>query len=232
MKKLLIGCLIALTIGSLIGCTNEKVNYETNTTADEISETQKTNEIEEYQPEYVTVNYENEGFYQYKIIKCDQDKIEEIKKNYKSSPINTLITLKFTNGNEFDGFEKKYGQNEEHSYITMANGKKIEFYNVLEKKYIKPVEPEEMFDKNYRKRCFKIYYKHLNELSTVIAVRCTEEEVEYIEKTKSETYNEVSIIDENNNNIEGIIGRYGDTGEKIYIKRSIWDSVYYYKVIE
>ena len=232
MKKLLIGCLIALIIGSLTGCTNEKVNYKTNTTTDEISETQKTNEIEEYQPEYVTVNYENEGFYQYKIVKCDQDKIEEIKKNYKSSPINTLITLKFTNGNEFDGFEKKYGQNEEHSYITMANGKKIEFYNVLERKYIKPVEPEEMFDKNYRKRCFKIYYKHLNELSTVIAVRCTEEEVEYIEKTKSETYNEVSIIDENNNNIEGIIGRYGDTGEKIYIKRSIWDSVYYYKVIE
>ena len=63
MKKLLIGCLIALIIGNLTGCTNEKVNREINTTTDEISETQKTNEIEEYQPEYVTVNYENEGFY-------------------------------------------------------------------------------------------------------------------------------------------------------------------------
>ena len=56
MKKLLIGCLIALAIGSLIGCTNEKVNYKTNTTTDEISETQETNKIEEYQPKYTTVN--------------------------------------------------------------------------------------------------------------------------------------------------------------------------------
>ena len=218
MKKILIGYLIALTIGSLIGCTNEKVNYETNTTTDEISETQETNEIEEYKLKCVTVNYENKGIYEYKIVKCDQDKIEEIKKNYKTSPINTIITLKFPNGDEFDGFEKKYGQNEEHSYITMANGKKIEFYNVLERKYIKPVEPEEMFDKNYRKRCFRIYYKHLNELSTVIAIRCTKEEIEYIEKTKSETYNEISLIDEVNNSFKGIIGNYGNTGEKIYIK--------------
>ena len=231
MKKILISCLIALTIGSLTGCTNEKVNYETNTTTDEISETQKTNETEEYQPEHITVNYENKGIYEYKIVKYDQDKIEEIKKNYKTSLINTIITLKFPNGDEFDGFEKKYGQNEEHAYITMANGKKIEFYNVLEKKYIKPVEPEEMFDKNYRKRCFRIYYKHLNELSTVIAVRCTKEEIEYIEKTKSETYNEISITDENNNNFEGIIGRYGDAGEKIYFTNSISDPCYF-KVIE
>ena len=121
MKKILIGCLIALTIGSLIGCTNEKANYETNTTTDEISENQETNGTKEYQPEYVTVNYENEGFYQYKIVKYDQDKIEEINKNDKPSPINTIITLKFPNGDEF---ERKYGQNEEHAYITMANGKK------------------------------------------------------------------------------------------------------------
>ena len=124
MKKILIGCLIVLTIGSLIGCTNEKANYETNTTTDEISENQETNGAKEYQPEYVTVNYENEGFYQYKIVKYDQDKIEEINKNDKPSPINTIITLKFPNGDEFDGFERKYGQNEEHAYITMANEKK------------------------------------------------------------------------------------------------------------
>ena len=231
MKKLLIGCLIALIIGNLTGCTNKKVNREINTTTDEISETQETNKIEEYQSECVTVNYKNEGFYQYKIIKYDQDKIEEIKKNNKTSPINTLITLKFPNGDEFDGFETKYGQNGEHSYITMANGKKIEFYNVLERKYIKPVEPEEMFDEDYRERCFKIYCKGLNLSLTVKAIKCTEEEIQYIEKTKSENYNKISITDESNNNFEGIIGRYGDTGEEIYFTNSI-SYPCYFKVIE
>ena len=70
MKKILIGYLIALTIGNLIGCTNEKVNNETNTTTEEISENQETNKTEEYQPKYTTVNYENKGIYEYKIIKC------------------------------------------------------------------------------------------------------------------------------------------------------------------
>ena len=64
MKKILIGCLIVLTIGNLTGCTNKKVNREINTTTDEISETQETNKTEEYQPEYTTVNYKNEGIYQ------------------------------------------------------------------------------------------------------------------------------------------------------------------------
>ena len=231
MKKLLIGYLIVLTIGNLTGCTNKKANREINTITDEISENQKTNGTKEYQPEYVTVNYENEGFYQYKIIKYNQDKIEEINENDKPSPINTIITLKFPNGDEFDGFERKYGQNEEYAYITMANGKKIEFYNVLERKYIKPVEPEEMFDKNYRKRCFKIYCKGLNLSLTVKAIKCTEEEIQYIEKTKSENYNKISITDENNNNFEGIIGRYGDTGEEIYFTNSI-SYPCYFKVIE
>ena len=70
MKKLLIGCLIALIIGNLTGCTNEKVNSgikEINTTTDEISETQKTNETEEYQPEHITVNYENPFNWHYEI---------------------------------------------------------------------------------------------------------------------------------------------------------------------
>ena len=231
MKKILISCLIVLIIGNLTGCTNEKVNREINTTTDEISETQETNKIEEYQSECVTVNYKNEGFYQYKIIKYDQDKIEEIKKNNKTSPINTLITLKFPNGDEFDGFETKYGQNREHSYITMANGKKIEFYNVFERKYIKPVEPEEMFDEDYRERCFKIYCRGLNLSLTVKAIKCTEEEIQYIEKTKSENYNKISITDESNNNFEGIIGRYGDTGEEIYFTNSI-SYPCYFKVIE
>ena len=60
MKKLLIGCLIALIIGNLTGCTNKKVNnetnetntitdenaenQETNTTTNEVSETQEINE--------------------------------------------------------------------------------------------------------------------------------------------------------------------------------------------
>ena len=48
MKKLLIGCLIALIIGNLTGCTNKKVNNETNetnTTTDENTENQETNII-------------------------------------------------------------------------------------------------------------------------------------------------------------------------------------------
>ena len=88
-----------------------------------------------------------------------------------------------------------------------------------------------MFDKNYRKRCFKIYCKGLNLSLTVKAIKCTEEEVQYIEKTKSENYNKISITDENNNNFEGIIGRYGDTGEEIYFTNSI-SYPCYFKVIE
>ena len=50
-------------------------------------------------------------------------------------------------------------------------------------------------------------------------------------KTKSENYNKISITDESNNNFEGIIGRYGDTGEEIYFTNSI-SYPYYFKVIE
>ena len=116
MKKLLIGCLIALIIGNLTGCTNEKVNREINTTTDEISETQETNKTKEYQSEFVTVNYNNEGIYIYEIIKCDDN--EEIGKYIKSGKLfseNTLITLRFTNGDEFNGFEHKYSYDGEHS---------------------------------------------------------------------------------------------------------------------
>ena len=65
MKKILIGYLIALTIGNLIGCTNEKVNNETNetnTTTNENTENQETNKTEEYQPKCATVNYDNKEF--------------------------------------------------------------------------------------------------------------------------------------------------------------------------
>ena len=234
MKKLLIGCLIALTIGNLTGCTNEKVNREINTTTDEISETQETNKTEEYQPEYITVNYKNEGIYQYKIIKCDQNKIEEIKKSDKPAELISLITLKFTNGDEFNGSEQKYGQDGEHSFIRMVNGKEIEIYDVLERKYMKPVEPEQMFNEEYRERCFKIYDKRLNLTTTVKAIKCTEEEIQYIEKTKSDAYIEVVVTDEVGNDFKRMVNIYGDTDKKFYIvdSNNQYGPPVYYRIIE
>ena len=109
MKKLLIGCLIALIIGSLTGCTNEKINNETNevsktqennTTTNKISENQETNETEDYKPEFVTVNYNNEGIYLYKIIRCNQYKAKELEEYIKSSGESTNVTLTFANDSE------------------------------------------------------------------------------------------------------------------------------------
>ena len=234
MKKILISCLIALIIGNLTGCTNEKVNREINTTTDEISETQETNKTEEYQPEYTTVNYKNEGIYQYKIIKCDQNKIEEIKKSDKPAELISLITLKFTNGDEFNGSEQKYGQDGEHSFIRMVNGKEIEIYDVLERKYMKPVEPEQMFNEEYRERCFKIYDKRLNLTTTVKAIKCTEEEIQYIEKTKSDAYIEVVVTDEVGNDFKRMVNIYGDTDKKFYIvdSNNQYGPPVYYRIIE
>ena len=142
MKKILISCLIALTIGSLIGCTNEKVNYETNTTTDEISETQEIDETEDYKPEFVTVNYNNEGIYLYKIIRCNQYKAKELEEYIKSSGENINVTLTFANDSELNGNEYKYGENGEYCFIRMINGDKIETYDVLEIKPVKSLETE------------------------------------------------------------------------------------------
>ena len=234
MKKLLIGCLIALAIGSLIGCTNEKVNYKTNTTTDEISETQKTNKIEEYQPKYTTVNYENKGIYEYKIVKCNQGKIKEIEKSDKPAESIIHIKLTFINGDEFNGSEQKYGQDGEHSFIRMVNGKEIEIYDVLERKYIKPVEPEQMFDEEYIERCFKVYDKRLNLTTTVKAIKCTKEEIQYIEKTKSDAYIEVVVTDEVGNDFKRMVNIYGDTDKKFYIvdSNNQYGPPVYYRIIE
>ena len=234
MKKLLIGCLIALAIGSLIGCTNEKVNYKTNTTTDEISETQKTNKIEEYQPKYTTVNYENKGIYEYKIVKCNQGKIKEIEKSDKPAESIIHIKLTFINGDEFNGSEQKYGQDGEHSFIRMVNGKEIEIYDVLERKYIKPVEPEQMFDEEYIERCFKVYDKRLNLTTTVKAIKCTKEEIQYIEKTKSNAYIEVVVTDEVGNDFKRMVNIYGDTDKKFYIvdSNNQYGPPVYYRIIE
>ena len=234
MKKLLISCLIALTIGSLIGCTNEKANYETNTITDEISETQETNKTEEYQPKYTTVNYENKGIYEYKIIKCNQGKIKEIEKSDKPAESIIHIKLTFINGDEFNGSEQKYGQDGEHSFIRMVNGKEIEIYDVLERKYMKPVEPEQMFNEEYRERCFKIYDKRLNLTTTVKAIKCTEEEIQYIEKTKSDAYIEVVVTDEVGNNFKRMVNIYGDTDKKFYIvdSNNQYGPPVYYRIIE
>ena len=234
MKKILISCLIALTIGSLIGCTNEKVNYKTNTTTDEISETQKTNKIEEYQPKYTTVNYENKGIYEYKIVKCNQGKIKEIEKSDKPTESSIHIKLTFINGDEFNGSEQKYGQDGEHSFIRMVNGKEIEIYDVLERKYMKPVEPEQMFDEEYIERCFKIYDKRLNLTTTVKAIKCTEEEIQYIEKTKSDAYIEVVVTDEVGNDFKRMVNIYGDTDKKFYIvdSNNQYGPPVYYRIIE
>lgn len=264
MKKLLIGCLIALIIGNLTGCTNKKVNnetneintttdentenQETNTTTNEVSETQennetnttteentdtqKINETEEYQPEYVTVNYSNEGIYQYKIIKCDQNKAEELKEYGKSFKENTNVTLTFANGSEFEGLEHKYGQNGEYCYIRIINGNKIETYDVLEIKPIESLKTEQVFEEEYKERCFKINYIDSNKSSTITVIKCTEEEIEYIEKTKFEAHGEILVTDEANNNFQGIIGSYGKIGEKAYIKLFSGDDQYYFKVIK
>ena len=234
MKKILIGYLIALTIGNLIGCTNEKVNNETNTTTEEISENQETNKTEEYQPKYTTVNYENKGIYEYKIIKCNQGKIKEIEKSDKPAESIIHIKLTFINGDEFNGSEQKYGQDGEHSFIRMVNGKEIEIYDVLERKYIKPVEPEQMFDEEYIERCFKIYDKRLNLTTTVKAIKCTKEEIQYIEKTKSDAYIEVVVTDEVGNNFKRMVNIYGDTDKKFYIvdSNNQYGPPVYYRIIE
>ena len=234
MKKLLIGCLIALIIGSLTGCTNEKANYETNIITDEISETQETNKIEEYQPKYITVNYENKGIYEYKIVKCNQGKIKEIEKSDKPAESIIHIKLTFINGDEFNGSEQKYGQDGEHSFIRMVNGKEIEIYDVLERKYMKPVEPEQMFDEEYIERCFKIYDKRLNLTTTVKAIKCTEEEIQYIEKTKSDAYIEVVVTDEVGNDFKRMVNIYGDTDKKFYIvdSNNQYGPPVYYRIIE
>ena len=262
MKKLLIGCLIALIIGNLTGCTNKKVNnetnetntitdentenQETNTTTNEVSETQeinetntitnentdtqKINETEEYQPEYVTVNYNNEGIYQYKIIKCDQNKAEELKEYGKSFKENTNVTLTFANGNEFEGLEHKYGQNGEYCYIRIINGDKIETYDVLG---INPIESlKEEYNPEYPERHLKIDNIETHTVSTVKVIRCTEKETEYIEETKSETYDRLLIIDEVNDSFQGIMGNYGDTDEETYIILFVGNDRYHYRVIE
>lgn len=264
MKKILISCLIALIIGNLTGCTNKKVNNETNetntttnentenqetntitnevsenqetnktnTTTNENIETQEINETEKYQPEYVTVNYNNEGIYQYKIIKCDQNKAEELKEYGKSFKENTNVTLTFANGSEFEGLEHKYGQNGEYCYIRIINGDKIETYDVLEIKPIESLKTEQTFEEKYPERHFKIDNIDSHMSSEVTVVRCTEEEIEYIEKTKFEAHGEILVTDEANNNFQGIIGSYGKIGEKAYIKLFSGDDQYYFKVIE
>lgn len=260
MKKLLIGCLIALIIGNLTGCTNKKVNnetnetntttdentenQETNTTTNEVSETQeinetntitnentdtqKINETEEYQPEYVTVNYNNEGIYQYKIIKCDQNKAEELKEYGKSFKENTNVTLTFANGSEFEGLEHKYGQNGEYCYIRIINGDKIETYDVLEIKPIESLKTEQTFEEKY----FKLDFNNSNDSLTVKVVKCTEEEVEYLLRTESENFNGVFVTDEANNSFQGFIGHYGYNGERTYINLYSGRNSYYYRVIE
>ena len=264
MKKLLIGCLIALIIGNLTGCTNKKVNnetnetntttdentenQETNTTTNEVSETQeinetntitnentdtqKINETEEYQPEYVTVNYNNEGIYQYKIIKCDQNKAEELKEYGKSFKENTNVTLTFANGSEFEGLEHKYGQNGEYCYIRIINGDKIETYDVLEIKPIESLKTEQIFEEKYPERHFKIDNIDSHMSSEVTVVRCTEEETEYIKRTSSEAYNRLMITNEDLSHFQGMYGFYGEDGKESYIKLFIGNDQYYFKVIE
>ena len=271
MKKLLIGCLIALIIGNLTGCTNKKVNnetnetntttdetntttnentenQETNTTTNEVSETQETNETnttteentenqetnetEEYQPEYVTVNYNNEGIYQYRIIKCNQNKAEELKEYGKSFKENTNVTLTFANGDEFEGLEHKYGQNGEYCYIRIINGDKIETYDVLEIKPIESLATGQTSKYKYKEEYFKLDFYNPNYSLTVKVVKCTEEEVEYLLRTESENFNGVFVTDEANNSFQGFIGHYGYNGERTYINLYSGRDSYYYRVIE
>lgn len=241
MKKILISCLIALIIGSLTGCTNEKINNETNkvsktqennTTTNKISENQETNETEDYKPEFVTVNYNNEGIYLYKIIRCNQYKAKELEEYIKSSGESTNVTLTFANDSEFNGNEYKYGENGEYCFIRMINGDRIETYDVLEIKPMESLKTEQVFEEEYKERCFKINYIDSNKSSTITVIKCTEEEIEYIEKTKFEAHGEILVTDEANNNFQGIIGSYGKIGEKAYIKLFSGDDQYYFKVIE
>lgn len=241
MKKILISCLIALIIGSLTGCTNEKINNETNevsktqennTTTNKISENQETNETEDYKPEFVTVNYNNEGIYLYKIIRCNQYKAKELEEYIKSSGESTNVTLTFANDSEFNGNEYKYGENGEYCFIRMINGDRIETYDVLEIKPMESLKTEQVFEEEYKERCFKINYIGSNKSSTITVIKCTEEEIEYIEKTKFEAHGEILVTDEANNNFQGIIGSYGKIGEKAYIKLFSGDDQYYFKVIE
>ena len=85
-KKLLICCLIVLTIGNLTACTSKKETKETQTT-----QTSEDQEPEKYQPEFVTLNYNNEGIYQYKVIKCNKDKAQELIKSGKPFKKNMLL---------------------------------------------------------------------------------------------------------------------------------------------
>ena len=116
----------------------------------------------------------------------------------------------------------------------MVNGKEIEIYDVLERKYIKPVEPEQMFDEEYIERCFKIYDKRLNLTTTVKAIKCTEEEIQYIEKTKSDAYIEVVVTDEVGNDFKRMVNIYGDTDKKFYIvdSNNQYGPPVYYRIIE
>lgn len=235
-KKLLISCLIILAVGNLTACANKKVNKteETNT---QTTENQETNETE-FQPEFVTVNYNNDGIYQYKVVKCDQDKaaqLIELGKPFENKTDSTL-TVTFANGNELNGFECRYGQSGEHSFIRTTNGDQIETYDVLETRLIKPLKTEYLFeegyDPKYIERQFTINYTDLKTTSTVTAVRCTKQETEYIDAVKFEAYNNAIITDEYNYCYQGITGCYGDTGEEMYIKLFIGNDEYYYKVIE
>ena len=251
MKKILISCLIALIIGSLTGCTNEKINQETNknntttnkvyenqetnennTTTNKNIENQETNETEDYKPEFVIVNYNNKGIYLYKIIRCNQYKAKELEEYIKSSGESANVTLTFANDNELNGNEYKYGENGEYCFIRMINGDKIETYDVLEIKPMESLEEEYESESEYKERCFKIDYIGSNKSSTITAIKCTEEEIEYIEKTKFEAHAEILVTDETNNNFQGIIGNYGKIGKKSYIKLFSGDDQYYFKVIE
>ena len=236
MKKILIGCLITLTIGNLTGCTNKKVNNEintitnevntttsensenqetnkTNTTTEKNTENQEINETEDYKPEFVIVNYNDEGVYLYKIIRCNQYKAKELEEYIKSSGESANVTLTFANDSEL-------------------NGNRIETYDVLEIKNMESLKTEQAFEEEYKERCFKIDYIGSNKSSTITVIKCTEEEIQYIERTKFEAHGEILATNEVNNNFQGIIGNYGSTGEKAYIKLFSGNDSCYYKVIE
>ena len=240
-KKLLICCLIALTIGNLTACTSKKETQTIQTSEDQ--------ELEEYQPEFVTLNYNNEGVYQYKVIKCNKDKAQELIKSGKPFKKNINVTVTFANGDEFDGFEHKYGQNGECCYIRVTDGDKIETYDVLEiklmesleicdklkTKLMKPLDSKDAYEEGYEpeaiKRHFKVNNIELHTLSRIQAVRCTEEEIKYIEKTKTEVDNRLIVADEFSHYFRGTIGCYGDKGKKVYLNLLIGNDEYYFKVI-
>ena len=247
-KKILICCLIALTIGNLTACTSKKEIKETQT-----NQTSENQELEEYQPEFVTINYNNEGIYQYKVIRCNKDKAQELVESGKSFKENINVTVTFANGVEFDGFEHKYGQNGECCYIRVTDGDKIETYDVLEiklmesleicdklkTKLMKPLNSKDMYEDAYEgglvpeviKRNFKVNNIELHTLSRIQAVICTEEEIKCIEKTKTEVDNRLIVADEFSHYFRGTIGCYGDKGKKVYLNLLIGNDEYYFKVI-